>query len=104
MRTSCTLRWWSWWRWRRLDDLLLGAAAVLDRGADDAAGVGDEIRYGEDATVVQDALGPRRHRDIGALEDDLGLELEGVGLGFHGLGERGGGRRVGRGSGAGRAR
>ena len=51
---------------------------VLHRGADDAAGVSDEVRHAEHLPLVQHALGLGGDRDIGPLDNELRLELTDV--------------------------
>src|SRR5690606_36870793 len=51
--------------------LRLAAAVVLHRGADHAAGVGDEIGHAQDAALVQRTLGVGGDADVGPLDADL---------------------------------
>ena len=44
----------------------------------DTAGVGQDVGNDEDALAVQDVVGHRRHRAVGRLGDDLGLDVRGV--------------------------
>lgn len=62
----------------RLERLALGAAVVLDGGADHAAGVRDEVGHHHDAARVQRRLGVGRDRDVRALEDQARSEAADV--------------------------
>ena len=54
------------------------AAVVFDRGADDAAGVGDEVRQYQNSILVQHALGFGRERNVGALRHEFGFQARDV--------------------------
>ncbi len=62
----------------RRQRLAFCAAAEFDRGADDPADIGDEIRYHHYAPVVQCGLCLCRHRNIGALHDQTGSYISGI--------------------------
>jgi hypothetical protein len=69
--------------------LRLRAAVILDRRADDAAGIGDEIGHADDTVSVHPSLGRLGGRDVRALDDQLGLERAHV-VGGERVGPRGG--------------
>ena len=55
------------------EGLRLRGAVVLHRGADDPAGVGDEVGNDKDASIVKDALGASRERVNKAISSFLRL-------------------------------
>ena len=50
----------------------------LEVGHRHAAGVGQDVRHDEDVLRVQDLVGALRRRAVGALDDDLRLDVAGV--------------------------
>src|SRR3972149_3098818 len=52
----------------------LCAAVILHGAANNASGIGNEIGPGQRVAGVQAGLGLGRRRDVGALDDELGLE------------------------------
>ena len=56
------------------------SALVLDRGADHASGIGDEIRYHQHILCMKSLLGRFRGGNVGALDNKSGLDIPGVGL------------------------
>jgi hypothetical protein len=51
---------------------------IFHRGADNAAGVGDEIRQHQRARLVQHAFGFRGEGNVCALRDELGFQARHV--------------------------
>ena len=61
-----------------LPEVLLEALHPLEVGDDDAARVREHVGQDEDAALVEDLVGRRRHRAVRALADDLRPDLVGV--------------------------
>ena len=57
---------------------LLDVLRPLEIAHGDAAGVGENIRNDQDAAFVENLIGLRRRRSIGALDDDAGFDVAGV--------------------------
>ena len=66
-----------------LECLRLSAAVVLDGRTDHAARIGYEIRNVDDAPIVQHPFRTLGYTDVGALDDQLGLDDLLVILGYH---------------------
>ena len=74
LRWQAPLRYWQYFLLDDLQRFCLRAARVFHRGADHAAGVGDEVGQYQRAIFVQHALGFQRERNIGARRHEFGFQ------------------------------